>query len=99
MKKNKKTILLLLTFICIINSFGQKSKIMKTQPQKIKALDIKPSATSSEKDFDFLEGKWKVQNRMLKARLENNNEWSEFESELHLRKTIRNGCTIIQSKN
>lgn len=59
-------------------------------------LEIKPSATSSEKDFDFLEGKWKVQNRMLKERLNNNNEWIEFESELNLRKAI-NGLGNVEN--
>ena len=59
-------------------------------------LNSKPSATSSEKDFDFLEGKWSVHNRMLKARLSNNHEWNEFESELHLRKTI-NGIGNVEN--
>jgi hypothetical protein len=45
--------------------------------------NIKSSATSSKNDFDFLVGIWKVHNRRLK-----NNEWVEFESELHMRKTL-----------
>lgn len=45
---------------------------------------ITPSATSSENDFDFLVGKWTVQNRMLKTRLKNSNDWVEFTSELHM---------------
>lgn len=49
---------------------------------------ITASAGSSEFDFDFLEGKWKVQNHKLKARLVNSNEWDEFESELHMRKAL-----------
>jgi hypothetical protein len=53
-----------------------------------KPLDIKPSATSSKNDFDFLEGKWKVHNRKLKTRLNNCSEWSEFESTLHMRKVL-----------
>jgi hypothetical protein len=51
-------------------------------------LTITPSAASSEKDFDFLLGKWKVHNRKLKTRLSNSNEWTEFDSELHMRKTL-----------
>lgn len=43
-------------------------------------LKIVPSEKSSEKDFDFLIGKWKIRNRKLKARLNNCNEWSEFEA-------------------
>ena len=53
------------------------------------ALHIKPSASSSEKDFDFLEGKWKVHNRKLKTRLNNSNDWSDFESTLHMRKVLK----------
>ncbi len=59
---------------------------MNTQENYL--LDIKPSATSTEKDFNFLVGKWKVHNRKLKERLNNNTEWSEFESELHLQKNL-----------
>jgi hypothetical protein len=57
-------------------------------PATTKVLSSKPSAASSQNDFDFLEGKWKVHNRRLKARLNNCNEWGEFESELHMRKTL-----------
>jgi hypothetical protein len=49
---------------------------------------IKASEKSSQNDFDFLEGKWKVHNRKLKTRLNKCNEWDEFESELHMRKTL-----------
>ncbi|HBI02208.1 MAG TPA: hypothetical protein DDY18_11375 [Flavobacterium sp.] len=41
---------------------------------------IKASATSSNHDFDFYEGKWKLHNKKLKTRLSNCNEWIEFES-------------------
>ena len=51
-------------------------------------LAIKPSATSSANDFDFLQGKWKVHNRKLKIRLANCDEWEDFESELHMRKAL-----------
>jgi len=43
-------------------------------------LIITPSGTSSESDFDFFEGKWKLHNRKLKSRLSNSTEWTEFES-------------------
>ncbi len=53
-----------------------------------KKRTIIPSATSSENDFDFLVGKWKVQNRMLKSRITNSNEWIEFDSDLHMSKAL-----------
>ena len=43
-------------------------------------LVIKPSATSSSTDFDFLVGKWKVGHEKLKERLVNNNQWEEYET-------------------
>lgn len=44
-------------------------------------LNIVPSATSSNTDFDFFHGKWKIHNRKLKSRLTNCDEWVEFEAE------------------
>jgi len=44
-------------------------------------LVIKASATSSNSDFDYLEGKWKMYNRKLNKRLVNNNDWTLFESD------------------
>lgn len=52
-------------------------------------LNITPSKTSSENDFDFLVGKWLIKNRKLKKRLSNNNEWSEFETLMTCRKILR----------
>jgi len=43
-------------------------------------LIITASPNSSRHDFDFYEGKWKLHNRKLKSRLDNCNEWIEFES-------------------
>lgn len=43
-------------------------------------LKITASATSSQSDFDFLVGKWKMHNRRLNKRLEGGNEWTEFDS-------------------
>lgn len=69
----------------------KSSKIMTSKP-----LEVIPSATSSEKDFNFLEGKWKVHNKKLRSRLNNNTQWDEFESELHLRKTL-NGLGNVEN--
>jgi hypothetical protein len=44
------------------------------------ALIINPSPGSSKNDFDFFEGKWKLHNRKLAARLSGCTEWLEFES-------------------
>lgn len=43
-------------------------------------LEIIPSKNSSRNDFDFFFGKWKIQNRKLKTRLNNCKEWLEFEA-------------------
>jgi len=39
-----------------------------------------PSATSAKEDFDFYVGHWNIRNRRLKKRLENCQEWIEFEA-------------------
>jgi len=43
-------------------------------------LDITASARSSQKDFDFFIGKWRIKNRKLRSRLTGCNEWVEFEA-------------------
>ena len=43
-------------------------------------LTITPSSTSSQHDFDFLAGKWTMDNKRLKRRLDNCNEWIEYKS-------------------
>src|SRR6185503_10957094 len=43
-------------------------------------LEITASATSSQSDFDFLVGKWKMHNRRLNKRLADCKDWTEFES-------------------
>ncbi len=59
-------------------------------------LIIKASATSSPRDFDFYEGKWKLQNRKLKTRLNNCTEWTEFESTQEMYKVL-NGLGNIDN--
>jgi hypothetical protein len=91
-RKNKS--LLLLIFLCPIGMNGY-SQMIKTNVRmehyeinESGELEITPSATSSENDFDFLEGKWKVSNKKLKARLNNCSEWDEFESTLEMHKIL-----------
>ena len=43
-------------------------------------LEIIPSKTSSNNDFDFLVGEWKIRNKKLKTRLNNCAEWLEFDA-------------------
>ncbi|HNH61866.1 MAG TPA: hypothetical protein PLS80_17650, partial [Cyclobacteriaceae bacterium] len=43
-------------------------------------LVITASKTSSKHDFEFLKGKWLMKHKKLKTRLQNNNEWIDFES-------------------
>jgi hypothetical protein len=43
-------------------------------------LEIVASPNSSKYDFDFYEGKWQLQNRKLKSRLDKCTDWIEFAS-------------------
>jgi hypothetical protein len=58
------------------------------------ALLIQASSTSSEHDFDYLVGAWKLRNRKLKSRLTRSTEWVEFESQVEMRQ-ILNGMGNI----
>lgn len=53
-------------------------------------LIISPSKKSSQQDFDFFEGKWKLQNKRLKTRLNKCTEWSEYQA-TNTDKKILNG--------
>lgn len=52
------------------------------------ALVIKASPTSSEHDFDYLVGDWKLSNRKLKSRLEGSQEWIAFESRVEMHQIL-----------
>src|SRR5262249_61335295 len=41
-------------------------------------LEVIPSKTSSNNDFDFLVGEWKIRNKKLKTRLNNCAHWLKF---------------------
>ena len=49
---------------------------------------IKPSATSSANDFDFLVGYWNIHNRKLKTRLNGCTEWIEFDAKQEMKKVL-----------
>ena len=51
-------------------------------------LEIVASNTSSREDFNFLIGRWKIHNRKLKTRLNNDDEWFEFEATCECRKIL-----------
>jgi hypothetical protein len=51
-------------------------------------LAMKPSASSSRHDFDFLLGGWKIRNRKLKEPLSGRDEWEEFDATQDLRQIL-----------
>jgi len=64
-------------------------------------LNIVPAQDSSQNDFDFFIGKWKIHNRKLKTRLNSCLEWTEFEAFGEVRKILQgfgnidNFCTEV----
>ena len=71
-------------------------EIPKISFSKDGELLITASPTSSRHDFDFFEGKWKLRNKKLKTRLDNCNEWIEFESTQEMYKVL-NGLGNIDN--
>src|SRR5258708_32800934 len=51
-------------------------------------LNIVASKNSSSNDFDFLVGQWRINNRKLKTRLNNCQEWEKFEDFGNRRKIL-----------
>ncbi len=75
----------------LVLTLRQKHPVNKMTSVKFKTtgeLDISPSATSSNKDFDFLVGEWNIHNKKLKSRLSNSNEWIEFDATHEMRKVL-----------
>jgi len=91
--------------ICCLIFFGLQITFVQCQPPvfpkitgltnaKITAsgeLEIIPSKSSSPHDFDFLTGKWTMDNKRLKTRLNNSNEWEAFGSKDENYGTMLNG--------
>ena len=93
MKNLKSMLSLMMCVTCLFfaNSiFGQTKNLPSGELTFTAAgeLDIQPSATSSQNDFDFLVGKWVLKDKKLKSRLTNSNEWIEFESTVEMRKLL-----------
>lgn len=59
-------------------------------------LEIVASEASSHTDFDFLFGRWTIHNRKLKTRLNNHDEWIEFEATCECRKILKGFGNIDQ---
>lgn len=58
-------------------------------------LVITASRTSSQHDFDFLAGKWIMDNKRLKRRLDNCTEWVEYKSTDENFGTLLNGLANL----
>jgi hypothetical protein len=59
-------------------------------------LIIIPSAASSQNDFDFYVGEWKLHNKKLKERLADCTEWIEFDATVKMYKVL-NGLSNIDN--
>lgn len=71
---------LLFTSIALSAQIPKDFKMVNAFVDSKGDLVISPSKTSSHNDFDFLAGKWTMENRRLKKRLENCTEWIEYKS-------------------
>lgn len=58
-------------------------------------LTITPSSGSSKKDFDFLAGKWTMENHRLKCRLNNCTEWLTYPSSDENMGPVLNGIANV----
>lgn len=70
---------------------GEPSLQIQTDAQSLSAASdsrVAQLTISSQNDFDFHVGNWKIHNRLLKARLQNSDDWIEFESTCRTRKIL-----------
>ena len=83
-----KYLLAIACFIICIHTNAQKDLLTTDTTLVMPTLNfnadselvIRASPTSSQNDFDFLQGKWKMHHRRLNKRLENCKDWTEFDS-------------------
>jgi hypothetical protein len=57
-------------------------------------LKIVSAAKSSETDFDFFYGSWKVTGKTLRSRLHHSNEWTSFTAKLKCSKMIQGFANV-----
>jgi hypothetical protein len=74
-------------FAQIPNNFKMVNATINSEGE----LVITASKTSSSSDFDFLTGKWTMDNKRLKSRLDNCKEWLEYKSSSENFGSILNG--------
>jgi hypothetical protein len=74
-------------FAQIPNNFKMVNATVNSEGE----LVITASKTSSSSDFDFLTGKWTMDNKRLKSRLDNCKEWLEYKSSSENFGSILNG--------
>lgn len=82
---------LLLCSHAIVAQIPNDFKMINARIDHHGELIITPSTTSSNTDFDFLAGKWTMENKRLKCRLKNCTEWIEYKSSSDNLGTILNG--------
>ena len=83
-----RTLLTILLFSTFINAQSQKNNMTKNDTLELPKLNfatngeliITASPTSSKDDFNFYVGKWNLNNKKLKTKLNWCTEWSEFHS-------------------
>lgn len=80
-----------LLFVCLAN------EAMPFETAKERTMSDTQTA-SGARDFDFLLGRWRVQNKFLKARLKGSNEWLTFEASLEVRSIIGGLGNVDQYK-
>jgi hypothetical protein len=96
MKKIVISLMIILVFPC--SNFAQiprDFKMVNAYVDETGELIITPSAKSSKHDFDFLAGKWTMDNRRLKCRLNNCTEWIEYKSSDENMGPILNGIANV----
>jgi hypothetical protein len=81
MKKFSLTLFVsLLIAPLLLAQIPQNHKMVNASVDKNNELVITASKTSSASDFDFLFGKWTMDNKRLKTRLNKCTEWIEYKS-------------------